>query len=85
MANPNPRFDRITSDPSVLGGKPCVRGLRLSVQQVLRILADYGDDWDEIHADYPELEREDVPQVLAFAATLLDDRFLPIVPGSSAA
>lgn len=35
--------------------------------------------------DYPELEREDAPQVLAFAATLLDDRFLPIVLGSSAA
>jgi len=70
-------FDRITSDPAVLGGKPCVRGMRLSVQRVLEILSA-NPSRDDIRADYPELEPEDVRQVLAFAAASLTDTLLPL-------
>jgi len=63
-----PGFERITTDPEVLGGKPCIRGLRLSVQRVLEILAQ-SPSWDDLREDYPELEREDIRQALAFAAT----------------
>jgi uncharacterized protein (DUF433 family) len=70
-------FDRITADPQILGGKQCVRGMRLSVQRVLEILAD-NPSWDELRADYPELESEDVRQVLAYAARRLDERIVPL-------
>jgi uncharacterized protein (DUF433 family) len=71
-------FDRITTDPHLLGGKPCVRGMRLSVQRVLEILAD-NPSWDDLRADYPELEPEDIHQALAFAAaTINDDRIIPL-------
>lgn len=71
-------FDRITSTPGVLGGKPCVRGMRISVQRVLEILAD-NPSWDDIKTDYPELEPEDIHQALAFAAASLgDDKFVPL-------
>ena len=62
-------FDRITTDPEVLGGKPCIRGMRLSVQRVLEILAQ-NPSWDDLRQDYPELEAEDLRQALAFAAAI---------------
>lgn len=71
-----PGYSRITCDPEILGGQPCVRGMRLSVQRVLEILAQY-PDWAELHQDYPDLEREDIPEVLRFAAEMLDVRSLP--------
>jgi uncharacterized protein (DUF433 family) len=70
-------FDRITTNPEVLGGKPCVRGLRLSVQRVLEILSQ-NPSWEDLRQDYPELEPEDVRQALSFAATLLTDRVIPL-------
>lgn len=71
-------FDRITVEPGKLGGRPCVRGMRLSVQRVLEILAD-NPSWDDLRADYPELESEDIRQVLAFAAaSLADERLVPV-------
>ncbi|MBN1960830.1 MAG: DUF433 domain-containing protein [Deltaproteobacteria bacterium] len=71
-------FDRITSTPNVLGGKPCIRGMRISVQRVLEILAD-NPSWDEIKKDYPELEPEDIRQALSFAAlSLSEDKFVPL-------
>lgn len=72
-----PGFDRITSDPEVLDGRPCVRGLRLTVQRVLAILARQPSG-EDLRADFPELEPEDVHQVLAFAASRLDERVLPV-------
>ena len=57
----------ITLEPGKRGGKPCVRGLRITVQDVLQWLAG-GMDVDEIVADYPELTREDVLACLAYAA-----------------
>jgi uncharacterized protein (DUF433 family) len=70
-------FDRITSDPGMLAGKPCIRGMRLSVQRVLEILAD-NPSWDDVRADYPELEPEDLRQALAFAAASLADSIIPL-------
>jgi uncharacterized protein (DUF433 family) len=76
-------FDRITARPDILGGKPCIRGMRLSVQRVLEILAD-NPSWDDLRADYPEIEPGDIQQALAFAAaTLADDRIVPL-DGSAA-
>ena len=67
-----PLFDRITSDPAHMGGQPCVRGLRLTVWRVLEALALYPDR-DELFREYPELEAEDIHQVLAYAATTVDE------------
>ena len=50
-------FDRVTSDPAVLGGQPCIRGLRITVRCVLEALAIYPDR-EELRAEYPELEEE---------------------------
>ena len=71
------RFDRITADTAVLNGKPCVRGMRLSVERVLEVLAQ-NPSWDDLRQDYPELEPEDIRQVLAFAAASLGDRVVPL-------
>jgi len=57
---------RITRDPAILGGKPIIRGMRISVELILSLLAQ-GADADEILADYPELEREDIRAALAYA------------------
>lgn len=59
--------DRITIEPDKRGGKPCVRGLRIAVVDVLDYLAS-GMSEDEILADFPELEREDIRACLRFAA-----------------
>ena len=70
-----PGLDRITSDPAIMNGQPCIRGMRLTVRRVLEALATYPDR-DKLGAEYPELEDEDVPQALAYAAAILDDKIL---------
>ena len=60
-------IDRITLNPDVCGGRPCVRGLRIRVKDILDLLAA-GASRGEILADYPYLEDEDITAVLAFAA-----------------
>ena len=82
MATPFPRYPRITTDPKILAGKPCIRGLRISVQQVLQILSE-NPLWEDLRADYPELEPDDIQQALAFAAEQLTDRFLPLMPDAA--
>ncbi|MEO8104249.1 MAG: DUF433 domain-containing protein [Betaproteobacteria bacterium] len=59
--------DRITIEPGKRGGKPCIRGLRISVYDVLEMLAE-GMTHAEIIDDYPELQTEDIAACLAFAA-----------------
>ena len=59
--------DIITIEPGKRGGKPCIRGLRITVSDVLDLLAA-GMSEDEILADYPDLTREDIRACLAFAA-----------------
>ena len=59
--------DRITIEPGKRSGKPCIRGMRITVQDVLEYLAS-GMTEEQILADFPDLEREDIKAVLAFAA-----------------
>ncbi len=61
------RFDRITVNPAILSGQPCIRGMRLTVKRVLEAVALYPDR-DELQREYPELEAEDIRQALDFAA-----------------
>ena len=70
------KFHRITSDPAILGGQPTIRGMRLTVRRVVEALALY-PDWDNLRAEYPELEPDDIRQALEFAANNLDDRIIP--------
>lgn len=74
-------FDRITSDPKIVNGQPCIRGTRLTVRRVLLILATY-DDRDELFREYPQLETEDINQALAYAAAMLEDRIIELKPAS---
>lgn len=60
-------MDRITFDPDQCGGRPCIRGMRIRVKDVLDLLAG-GVSEAEILADFPYLEREDIRAALAFAA-----------------
>ena len=60
-------IDRITIDPAVCGGRPCIRGIRVRVKDVLDLLAA-GATRDEILDDYPYLEPDDITAVLEFAA-----------------
>ena len=60
---------RITIDPAICHGKPCIRGLRYPVETILELLSA-GMTTDELLADYPDLEREDILAVLSFAAEL---------------
>ena len=66
-------FDRITQDPAVMGGKACIRGMRVTVGMILNQLAA-GQTADGILADFPYLEREDVTQALRYAAWLSEER-----------
>jgi len=59
--------DRITIDPATRSGKPCIRGMRITVQDVLEYLGS-GMSEDEILLDFPYLEREDIRACLAFKA-----------------
>ena len=70
-------FDRITVEPGKCGGKPCVRGMRITVRRVLELLASYPDR-AALLADYPYLEPEDLNQVLRCAAAMVDHDSLSI-------
>jgi len=70
------RIDRITADPLQMGGVPCVRHLRIPVATVLRLLAGGKSD-QEILADYPDLEAEDIRECLRFAALSAMEREIP--------
>lgn len=75
-----PLLSRITIDPAVCHGKPCVRGLRYPVEMLLDLLSS-GMTHDEILSDYQDLEREDLLAVLAFAAQLSGTKRLqPVGP-----
>ncbi|MEM7799969.1 MAG: DUF433 domain-containing protein, partial [Chloroflexota bacterium] len=64
--------DRITIDKNILQGKPTIRGLRISASQIMSALAA-GISQEEILADYPELEREDLRAVMLYAANLVEE------------
>lgn len=70
-------LDRITIDPAVMGGKACIRGMRVTVGTVVGLLAT-GRSAAEILEAYPYLEREDIEQSLAYAAWRLEEREAPL-------
>ena len=61
---------RITADPGIFGGKPIIRGMRISVEVILSLLAQ-GESIDDILSDYPDLEIEDVRACLAYAHAVI--------------
>ena len=66
------RYERITVDPAVMVGKPCIQGTRITVDLILRKFAA-GETEADLLQGYPHLSREDIRQALAFAADFLTD------------
>lgn len=66
-------FTRITQNPAVMGGKPCIRGLRVTVGMLVGQIGG-GRSVDELLADYPYLEREDISEALRYAAWRVEER-----------
>lgn len=71
------KWDRITVNPEIMNGQPCIRGMRLTVRRVLHAVAMYPNR-TELKAEYPGLEDEDIVQALEFAALNLPDEVLPV-------
>lgn len=71
-------IDQITHDPAVMGGKPCIRGLRVTAGTILGLLAS-GQSRERILEAYPYLESEDIDAVLAYTAWRLEEREEPLV------
>lgn len=69
-------FDRITFDRNILGGRACIRGMRIPVSVVVGQLA-YGASWQEVLNDYPDLELDDIQQALEYAAWLTQEELRP--------
>ena len=67
------QLDRITRQPDVMGGKACIHGMRITVGMVVGQIGA-GHSIDEVLADYPYLEREDIMQALRYAAWLAEER-----------
>lgn len=65
-------FDRITFDPQIMGGRACIRGMRIPVSVIVGQVA-HGATIEEILADYPDLEPEDIRQALEYAAWLTQE------------
>ncbi len=72
-------FTRITHDPAIMGGRACIRGMRITVAQVMRLLAS-----DMTHAeiieDYPDLEAADLTEALRYSAALASEEVHPFAP-----
>lgn len=71
------QLDRITINPSVMGGKPCIRGMRLTVGTIVGLLAAKRSR-EEILTAYPYLEDEDISQALSYAAWRVEEVEVPI-------
>ena len=70
-------YERITVNPAQMGGLPCIRGMRVTVSAVLGQLAA-GQSVEDVLADFPYLEREDVFAALEYAAAAVSERELPL-------
>ena len=71
-------FDRITQNPAVMGGKPCIRGMRVTVGMIVGQIGA-GIDIEELLSEYPYLERKDIMQALKYAAALSQWREVALV------
>ena len=74
------QLDRITQAPEVMGGKACIRGMRVTVAMVVGQVGA-GHSFDEILADYPYIEREDIMQALRYAAWRAEEREVTLAAG----
>ena len=72
------KLNRITIDPEIMGGMPCIRGYRIPVSLIIRLIAS-GKTAKEILKDYPELEEEDIRQALEYAAWAVSEEILPTI------
>lgn len=70
-------YERISVDPKVCHGQACIRGTRIPVHQIVRMLAN-GDTIEELLEDYPSLEHEDILACLDYAAALAEEQVMPI-------
>jgi uncharacterized protein (DUF433 family) len=66
-------FDRITFDPDIMGGRACIRGMRIPVSVIVRQIA-HGATVEEIVEGYPDLEHDDVKQAIEYAAWLTEEK-----------
>ena len=74
---PNDLLQRITHDPAVMGGRPCIRGMRITAGAVVGLLAA-GRSIDDVLVAYPHLERDDIYAALSFAAWRAQEVDLPL-------
>ena len=70
-------LDRITVDENVMGGRPCIRGLRFPVSRILSMLAA-GESESEILKHHPDLTPDDIRQALSYAAAILDNQVVAV-------
>jgi uncharacterized protein (DUF433 family) len=68
---------RVTFDPQIMGGKPCIRGMRVTVGMIVGLIAT-GKNIEEVLKTYPYLEREDVLEALAYAAWRAEEKEIPL-------
>ena len=73
-------FGRITVDPNIMNGRPCIRGMRVQVSLILSLVAN-GMGTEEIIKAYPYIEPEDISQCLRYAAWLAEDRIELLAEG----
>jgi uncharacterized protein (DUF433 family) len=76
-------MSRITTDPNILHGQAFIRGTRIPVHQVVRMLAN-GDTVEGLLEDYPNLTRDDIMAALEYAACLAEEQVTPLPPGQAA-
>lgn len=69
-------FERITFDKNIMGGRACIRGMRITVGTIVSQIA-HGATTDELLADYPDLERPDIEAALEYAAWLTREKVVP--------
>jgi len=76
-------YERISIDPKVCHGQACIKGTRIPVHQIVRMLAN-GDTIEELLEEYPSLERDDILACLDYAASLAEEQITPIEALASA-
>lgn len=76
-------YERISIDPKVCHGQACIKGTRIPVHQIVRMLAN-GDTIEELLEEYPSLERDDILACLDYAASLAEEQVTPIEALASA-
>jgi uncharacterized protein (DUF433 family) len=69
-------FERITFDPQIMGGRACIRGMRIPVSVIVSQIA-HGATYDEVLDGYPDLKREDIQQAMEYAAWLTQEEVRP--------